>query len=181
MTPFLDKAALLGALTGTHEKAVDVPLVGRVLLREIPARIRIVAQQEARRDDPDQVDDALYMALMVGHSLVDPDSGTPGPDGRIDPRTRRPLLTPEEILLLADGRDLPMRFLFEEAIALAGVAPGALFRGDTRADPPQRDAGAGAPDRPTDAPGDADEGARDGDGRADADPADDGSPRPAAA
>lgn len=149
MPDFLDRATLLACLTDTHERTVTPDLFGKrpILIREITGRQRQMAIQAAQTDDPDNPDDALYRAMLIQMAVVDPDSGTPGPDGRIDPRTRTPLLTVADVESIANGRDLATRALSNDIAALAGLLPAALFRGDPAPDRPQRDTDEGDPDR----------------------------------
>lgn len=146
MPDFLTRDDLLACLTNTHEKILTPELFGNrpILIREITARQRFLAQQAAQTDDPDAPDEALYRAMMIQMAVVDPDSGTPGPDGRIDPRTRTPLLTIADVESLANGRDVASREVFSEIAALAGLLPAALFRRHPVTDGPQRGAGEGA-------------------------------------
>lgn len=175
----LSKAALLTHLTDLHERVVTDPLLlgdGGVLIRELTAEQRIHAQQAATEDaDPEgRPNEALYRALLVAYCVVDPDSGRPYADGRtnadgtprIDPRTRAPLFSADEVVDLMAGRTLLVDLLVSEITKLSAVGPTALFRGDPRAERVERDARPGAggggenPERPPDqGAGDDDRGA----------------------
>jgi len=165
MTEYLSKAALTAALTGLHEKAYTSPFLGgTILIREITARQRLQANQAAQAESPDAPDNALYQAMLVQMAVVDPESGTPGPDGAIDPRTRRPLFSADEVRNLAESRSIAFSDLVDEITALAALGPQAMFSGSPAPDRPERDARTGDPEpgnetgAPADSgPGDADE------------------------
>jgi hypothetical protein len=152
--PAPTREELLALLTETHEQVVTSPFFGgrRVLIREITARQRLQANAAAQAATPDNPDNALYRAMLVQMSVVNPQSGTPyadgrpGPDGAplIDPRTRTPLFTIEDVADLADGRDLALDALVTKIAALAGVGPRAMFRRSAPADGAKRDARTGA-------------------------------------
>lgn len=172
MTTYLTRDELLGALTGVHEKTIRPRLFGGrpILIREITARQRLTAQQAASAENPDTPDNALYRAMLIQMAVVDPASGAPYADGRldpltgspaIDPRTRSPLLTLADVEAIADGRDLLIDELVTEIASLAALGPSALKRGHPRADRPQRDAGAGAETGRDAARADEDEGTGD--------------------
>ena len=164
-TGFLDKSALLGAVVGLHEKAVTSPLLGgTVLIRELTARQRLIAREAAARESEEEVDTALLYAMYVQFCVVDPDSGTPGPDGTIDPHTRRPLFTPQEVQALAEGRALVLDMLVGEITSLSALSPVSLQPGNPQARGGKRDAGQGAGARGAAAPGQAAAGAGDDDG-----------------
>lgn len=161
MDTFITRDDLLAVLTATHERVITPALFGgkAVLIREITARQRLLANEAALAENPDSPDQALYRAMLIQMSVVDPESGTPG-----DPRTRTPLLSPAEVESIAEGRELAVSELFEAIAALAGLGPRWLFRGHSAADGPQRDAGGGA-ESPADAAREASpDGAGDDDG-----------------
>lgn len=145
MTTFIARDDLMAVLTATHERVITPALFGgkAVLIREITARQRLMANEAALAENPENPDQALYQAMLIQMSVVDPESGTPG-----DPRTRTPLLSPADVESLAEGREHAVRELFEAIAALAGLGPRWLFRGHSAADGPQRDAGGGAESAP---------------------------------
>lgn len=151
---YTTRDALLAGLASPHERTVALPGVGRVLIRELTARER-QAISEAAQDEAGTSDDALFTALLVQRCVVDPDSGTPDATGRIDPRTRRPLLSPEDVAALADGRWLFLQRLREQIISLSALSSDALKSGDLAADGGEPDAGPGAAPGGADAAGDA--------------------------
>ena len=154
MTDYLTRLELLSYLTDTHERVVRPELFGgrAVLIRELTARARMLANEAAQAASPDAPDQALYQAMVIQWSVVDPQSGTAGADGRIDPRTRTPLLSLSDVESVADGRQAPMHALFVEILALGALTADAMFRRDTGADGAQRDASAGDDAGETDAP-----------------------------
>lgn len=140
---YLDKAALLAALTNTHEKTIDSPLLGgRILIREITARQRLHAQSAASAENELEPDNALYKAMLIQMAVVDPNSGVRDMQGRIDPRTRAPLFTVEELLDISNGRVLAIDQLIDEITTLAGLGPAAMFSGGDAPNSSERDAGA---------------------------------------
>jgi hypothetical protein len=179
MTTYADTATLLRALTQLHEETIDGPFTnllfgGAVLIREIGARQRQDANEAAIAQDADRPDQTLYRAMLIQQSVVDPESGQPYADGRtdgagaplIDPRTRTPLFRLEDVLLIADGRDVATRELADRIAALSALGPAPLFRGDTTADGSERNARAGDPSLGDATAGDAGEGTGDADGGA---------------
>jgi len=145
MADYLSKAALLAALTRTHEKEVDgYFLGGKVLIRELTARQRLIAQQAAQAENPDEPDNGLYQAMLIQMCVVDPESGVNGADGRIDPRTRTPLFTIEDVRDLMESRWGAVNALIDEITSLAGLGPAAMFSSDTTPDRPKRGKGARA-------------------------------------
>lgn len=163
---YLDKAALLAALTHTHEKIVDAPFLGgKVLVRELTARQRLLAQQAAHAENPEEPDNAMYQAMLIQMCVVDPDSGIADASGRVDPRTRTPLLTVEDVLNIYDARSGAVNGLIEHITSLAGLGPAAMFSGDSQANGSERDAGAGAPGSGEAAPQDEGQGSGDDGGR----------------
>lgn len=169
MADYLTRAELLSALTETHEKTITPALFGggQVLIRELIGKQRLLANEAATAASPDAPDNALYRAMLVQSSVVDPDSGTPGPDGRIDPRTRTPLFAVADVQNIVNGRDLLLAELVEEIAALAALPPRFLFRGHRAADGAERDAHAGAEAGADAAQPDAGGGVGDAHGRAD--------------
>lgn len=169
----------LAALTSFHELTVNDPLIGApLLIRELTAHQRLVSQEAAQREDGEQPDNNLYQAMLVQMAVVDPASGTPYTDGRIDPRTgqsaidprtRRALFNPDDLLELMEAREAPRLLLVTKITALSRLLPAEFSLGDTAADPAQRDAGTGAT---TSAAGDP------GDGTGSSEPADSGAPHP---
>lgn len=166
---------ILGLLTDLHEDVVTPALFGgrAVLIRELTARQRMEANAAATAADPDTPDNALYQAMLIQMSVVDPRSGTPYADGRrdangealIDPRTRAPLLTVGDVQAIADGRDLAVTDLVNRIVRLSALGPRAMFRGDLAPDGGERNAGAGAQPAHDAAPGDAAHRPDDDDGR----------------
>lgn len=146
MTTFISRQELLAALTGTHETIYESDLFGgrAVLIREITGRQRLLANEAATAENPDAPDNALYRAMLIQMAVVDPDSGVRGPDGAIDPRTRRPLLTVDDVQSIADGRDRAVEQLIDAIVGLSALKPVHLFRRHPAADGGERDAGAGA-------------------------------------
>lgn len=176
MSDYLNRADLLAALTNTHERTITPVLFGgkAILIREITARQRMLANSAALADNPDEPDQALYRAMLIQMSVVDAATGTAGADGRIDPRTRTPIFAIEDIQSIADGRDIYVDALLAEILRLAALRPEDMFRGDTASDGSERSAGAGR-EEPEEAPG-GDEGQ--GLGAADGGVADAGDDRP---
>jgi len=167
MADYLSKAALLAALTHTHEKTVDgYFLGGQVLIRELTARQRLIAQQAAQAENADEPDNGLYQAMLIQMCVVDPESGTKGADGRIDPRTRTPLFTIDDVRDLMESRWGAVNALIEEITSMAGLGPAAMFSSDTPADRPERDAREGVEGTGEAAGADADQGTGDDDQRA---------------
>jgi hypothetical protein len=170
---YADKQTLLRALTQLHEHTVESSMFGgAVLIRELTARQRQNANDAALAQDPEQPDNPLFRAMLIQQSVVDPESGVPYADGRrggdglplIDPRTRAPLLTIDEVLLLTEGRDQPINDLANTISALSRLGPDAMFSGDPAADRSERDAGTGGENAPNDVAADTSEGSGDADG-----------------
>lgn len=147
------KERLRTALTALHEKPLEYPEWGisGAMLREFTARERQYANdavQEQGGADPDQI---LFRAMLMQRCITDPATGRPYADGRtgpsgsplIDPRTRTPIFTVEEITELADGRAFLFTRIWDDLIELAAAAPASLFRGDRTDDGAERDQGAG--------------------------------------
>lgn len=165
MTTYADRETLLRALTQLHEQTIDDAFTrqlfgGAVLIREISARQRQDANEAAIAQDAERPDQTLYRAMLIQQSVVDPESGRPD-----DPRTRSPMFTLDELLLIADGRDVATRELADRIAALSALGPAPLFRGGDAADGPERDQGAGDQATGDAAEGDAREGSGDPDER----------------
>lgn len=163
----ITREELLACLTDIHEKTIRPILFGGrdILIREITGRQRMLANQAALADNPDDPDNALYQAMLIQSSVVDPSSGQMV-NGKIDPRTRTPLLTIDDVKLLADGRDIPVKALIEEIVSLSALTPVSLFRGDHTPDGGERDQGASAEGGGPIVGGSASEGTGDPDGGA---------------
>ena len=141
----LNKAQLLAALTHTHEREIISPFLGgRVHIRELTARQRMLAQQAAQAENPEEPDNALYQAMLIQMCVVDPETGTADSTGRIDPRTRAPMFSVEDIQNLSDARFAAVSSLIDEITSLGGLGPAAMFSSGDAADGSERDAGASA-------------------------------------
>lgn len=152
MTPYLSKAALRQALLALHEEVVESPLLGgAVLVREPTAYEKLGAVEASRGDDPEApADEVIARAFILQRCIIDANTGTPGPDGRIDPRTRAALFTMDEVNDLIGARELPMNLLYQRIARLGGLLPDAFRDGDTAADDARPDPGTGAgEDQPT--------------------------------
>lgn len=141
-------AAIRAALSETHERLVDTPAVvalfGRpVLVRELTAGQRLRATSAVRADNPDEPDVALFNAMRLQLCVVDPESGQPYADGRtgddgrplIDPRTRVPVFTPDDLPMLIEARDVPAALLLDAIDDLGAMRSHSLQGGDP---PPDR-------------------------------------------
>lgn len=166
MSDYTTRQQLLTTLTSTHEKTVDDPVLGRILIRELTARQRLAANEAATAENAEMPDQALYWAMLLQSAIVDPSTGTPGPDGRVDPRTRAPLFSVEDVQTLADGRDLLLQRLVNHVTSLAalGIAELRSFRPEDVSE--QRDQDAGNTTAGTGPEGDASEGTGDAHGGA---------------
>jgi hypothetical protein len=161
---FITKNALLAALTQTHEREVTSAFFGgKVLIREVTARQRLLAQQAAREDNPEDPDNALYQAMLIQMSVVDPDSGTRDSSGRIDPRTRTPLFSVDDVQNLTNARFGAVNELVEEITSLAGLGPMAMFPSDQSTRSGERNEGTRAEGSGDAVAGDADQGSGDTD------------------
>lgn len=170
MTSYLSKSALLAALTSTHERTIEASVLGgAILIREFTARQREAANAAAVAENPDDPDNTLYRAMLMQQCIVDPESGTPDATGNIDPRTRTPLLTTEDVLNLASSRSGAFGFIWDQLVELAAMGPQSLTFRHPAHDTGERDAGAGAGEPGDPAGGDAEAG-----------PGDDGERAPAA-
>lgn len=143
MSNYLNRSALLSLLADTHEKTITIGGAS-LLIREVTARARLLANEAALAENPDKADQVVFDSHIIRYAVVDPESGTAGPDGRIDPRTRRPLLTLEDVETLCDGRSVVRAELLNAIWSLGSASQAATFRGDPAADGAERDAGAGA-------------------------------------
>jgi hypothetical protein len=164
MTTYATPASIRAALLDLHERILDAPpsvayVGGALLVRELTAGQRLRAGAAARVDNPDEPDVGLYNARLVQMAVVDPESGTPYADGRtddsgqplIDPRTRRPLFSADDLPLLAEARDVPLGAILDTVAELGALAPHHLQARHPAPHGGERDAGAGAAE-----PGDAD-------------------------
>lgn len=135
MTTFATAASIRAALLDLHEIVIDEPAVrrhfgGALLIRELTAAQRIMAAAAARADNPDEPDVGLLQAMYVQMAVVDPASGTPYADGRvgddgqprIDPRTRAPLFTAEDVAALVGARQAPVALIVEAIENLGQMA-----------------------------------------------------------
>lgn len=149
-------AAIRATLFDTHERLVDAEAVlaffGRpVLVRELTAGQRLRAMAAVRADNPDEPDAALFDAMRLQLCVVDPDSGKAYSDGRtgddgqplIDPRTRVPVFTPDDLPLLVEARSVPASILLDAIDELSALHRRSLRAGDPAPDGGERDAGAG--------------------------------------
>ena len=165
---FLDKSAILAKLTDFHEETVtSIWLGGDVLIRELTAYERMSAQEACTYTDDSgapQFNASYHRGMLLQMMIVDPDSGTPYSDGRIDPRTgqpqidprtRRALFTSDEIMALMEGREGPVNDLLDRGMRLSRLLPDS-FRGRTDApNGSERDAGSGTETESTDTADDA--------------------------
>lgn len=168
MAQYLDKSAILARLTDFHEETVNSPwLGGDVLIRELTAGERMSAQEACTYTDESgapQFNGTYHRGMLLQMMIVDPNTGEPFADGRrdprtgaiqIDPRTRTPLFTSDEITILIEGREGPVNALIDRGLRLSRLLPDA-FR--DRAAPPngsERNAGSGAEVEPADSIDDA--------------------------
>lgn len=157
MTTYADAASIRAALLDIHERTLDTPPIvaffgGAILVREITAGQRLRATAAALLDNPDEPDTALLHAMLLQMSIVDPASGQPYADGRtgedgkplIDPRTRRPLFSADDLPLLLEARNLPATVILNTIDDLGALKPRHMFRGGAPADGGERGPGAGA-------------------------------------
>lgn len=161
----LSRAALLHSLTARHEKVItSLYLGGEVLIREPSAHERLIALEAAQKEDSEQIDNTLYRALLIQMCVVDPATGVPYADGRIDPatqqpaidpRTRAPLLTPDDVAALMDARENGVAVLVNEITGMARLLPADFPSSDSAADATERDAGTGVETGDADDSGDA--------------------------
>lgn len=169
MTSFASKAQVIDALIGIHERVLDDLLTvqyfgGALLIREPTARVRDAANSAALADNPDEPDNTLYRAMLIHYAVVDPESGKPYADGRlgtdgqplIDPRTRVPLLSIEQVNDVVNGRPDPMLHLIQHIMELAGMTQSAMFSRHSAPDGAERDARASDADSSDAAPPDRD-------------------------
>lgn len=170
------RTRLLDAFQGVHERAIDYPQWGitGILLREFTARERQAANEAVMLDnaaDPDQI---LYRAMLLQRCITDPATGTPYADGRIDlstgqaaidPRTRNPVFTVEDVQALADGRSILFNTLWDELLEVAAMSGGAMFSRGGATNGGERDQGASDQGAESVASGNADQGSGDTDER----------------
>ena len=115
----LTRAALLAALTDLAEQTIDEPLLGgAVHIRELTAKQRQQATEAALASDPESPDNALYRAIIVQC-------------GVIDPATRQPLLTAEDVQTLSDGRSEAVQRVAVAILKLSEALPDATFPGNS--------------------------------------------------
>jgi hypothetical protein len=159
--------ALRAALLGLHEQTLAADELtapggltigelfgGALLIRELTARQRLACEAAAVQDNPDEPDNALFRALVIQFGVVDPTTGTADAWGRVDPRTRVPLLSPEDAAELVEARAVPLQFIAGRILALSGMRAADHQRRHPGDDPAERDArsvpgqgGAGAIER----------------------------------
>jgi hypothetical protein len=168
MSPeFLSKSALFASLVGINEKVVESDLLGgAVLIRELTARQRLIAREAATKDTEDEPDNALYYAMLIQFCVVDPETGVAGPDGTVDPHTRAPLFTPQELAVLAEGRASAVQLLVEQITSLSAMSPVSLRQGDQASERGERGPRQGHRAGGAAAGGAADQGTGDDDERA---------------
>ena len=166
--PLLSKAEIVRRLTNFHEQeVVSIYLQGTVLLRELTAAQRLQLQeasQGAAEDGTPIPDYYTPRAMELQMMIVDPASGVPYADGRIDPatgqpridpRTRVPLFTPDETADLLNGREGAVNELIAAGRALSRLHPDDFHSGTASPNAAQRDTGAGVETRPADRGADA--------------------------
>jgi hypothetical protein len=153
---FLPKERVLRALTDFHEEPVySSYLGGYVLMRELSAAERLILQEAATgtaEDGSPTFDTALHRAMLLQLMLVDPTSGRPYADGRqhpttgeplIDPRTRTPLFTSDELSTILEGREGACADLINHGLRLSRLLPESFRSGDHAANTAEHDAGSG--------------------------------------
>jgi hypothetical protein len=153
MTQYLSKAALKHALLDLHETTVDSPLLGgAVLVREPTALEKTGAVEASRGEDADApVDEVIARAFILQRCILDPETGEADSAGRIDPRTRAPLFTPDEVNDLIHTRERAMSLLYLAIAQLGAMLPDAFRDGNQATDDAGADPGAGVSE---DAPAD---------------------------
>jgi hypothetical protein len=166
------RTKLLDAMQGIHERPIDYPQWGitGIILREFTARERQSANEAVTLDNPDDPDQVLFRAMLIQRCVTDPATGAPYADGRrdlatgqpaIDPRTRAPVFTVDDVKELADGRAALFNTLWDDLLEVAAMTGAATFSRDHAADSGERDQGTvfqGAIETPD---GDADQGTGD--------------------
>jgi hypothetical protein len=171
------RTKLLDAFQGVHERPIDYPQWGitGVLLREFTARERQAANEAVTLDNPTDPDQILYRAMLLQRCITDPATGGPYADGRIDlstgeraidPRTRTPVFTVEDVQELADGRSILFNVLWDDLLEVAGMSSAAMFSRGDAADGAERNQGAGVEGAGATIDGAPSEGAGDTDERA---------------
>lgn len=149
---FLTKDQLKQRITELHEIVVSSPwLGGDVLLRELTAAQRMSAADAAQSEvEGDAPNNYLYRAMLLQMMIADPDSGTPYGDRRthpqtgeplIDPRTRTPFFTSDEIVELMEGREGPVEELLQRGLGLSRLLPNDFRDRVATPDAPERDTG----------------------------------------
>lgn len=169
------RTRLLDAFQGVHERPIDYPQWGisGVLLREFVARERQAANEATVLDNADNPDQILYRAMLLQRCITDPSTGVPYTDGRldastgqpaIDPRTRKPIFTIDDVTELAEGRSLLFTTLWDDLLEVASMSQGAMFSRRAAPNGGERDQGAGTEGTgstvdspPHEVPGDTDE------------------------
>lgn len=151
---YLSKDEIKQRLFDFHETTVaSVWLGGAVLLRELTAGQRLMVNDAAQNEDGAAPNNAFYRAALLQLMLVDPTSGQPYTDGRvhpetgqplIDPRTRTPYFTSDELAELMDGREGAIDELLSHGLRLSRLLPTDFRNGTASADAAQHDQGSGA-------------------------------------
>ena len=110
------------------------------------------AVEASRGEDADApADETIARAFILQRCILDPESGEADSTGRIDPRTRRPLFSPEEVNDLINTREVPMNLIYQAIARLGAMFPDAFRGGDQTTDDAGADTGASASeDPPTD-------------------------------
>ena len=139
--------SLLSIFTDIHELLLDDPLtielVGEpVLIREMNVAQRLAANAAAVAENPDEPDQALYRAMLIQSCIVDPATGSPYSDGRvnddgtpmIDPRTRATVFRADDLPMLTQMRDVLSTHITNRILELGALTPRHLKSGDPRAD-----------------------------------------------
>lgn len=149
------RTRLLDAFQTIHERPIDYPQFGvtGVVLREFTARERQYANEATLLDAPADPDQILFRAMLLQRCMTDPATGTPYADGRldsatgeqaIDPRTRKPVFTVDDVTELADSRAALFNTLWEDLLGVAALDSAAMFSRDHAPDGGERNARAGA-------------------------------------
>ena len=149
------RTRLLDAFEGVHERPINYPQWGitGALMREFTARERQAANDAVTLDNSTDPDQILFRAMLLARCITDPESGSPYADGRldlstgkvaIDPRTRTPIFTIDDVQVLADGRSTLFNTLWDDLLEVAAMSGGAMFSRNHTPDGGERDQGAGA-------------------------------------
>ncbi len=165
---YVSRDQLLTALTDFHEETVTSQwLGGDVLIRELTAYERMMAHEACTTTDENgapSFNSTWHRGMLLQMMLVDPSTGAPYRDGRIDPRTgqpqidprtRAPLFTSDEVLMLIEGREGPVNELLERGFRLSRLLPDSFRNRTESTNGRQRDAGSGAETEPADTAHDA--------------------------